>query len=146
MDRPDLYVVARILDRLWETNGPMLRTHLQVASNVNYDILTRYLDWMRAHDLIALEDGADGHVRIALTERGERHTERSHNGLAKWSRDASPGSESRSHKEGGGGGGGGGVAAARVRARCFFLIVAVCTSAPSRNTPRPASPAVRVPA
>ena len=70
MDRPDLYVVARILDRLWETNGPMLRTHLQVGSNVNYDILTRYLDWMRAHDLIVLEDGADGHVRIALTERG----------------------------------------------------------------------------
>ena len=70
MDRPDLYVVARILDRLWETNTPMLRTHLQVASNVNYDILTRYLDWIRDHDLIAIEDGADGHVRIALTERG----------------------------------------------------------------------------
>ena len=70
MDRPDLYVVARILDRLWEMKDPMLRTHLQVASNVNYDILTRYLDWMRGHDLVALEDGADGHVRVGLTEQG----------------------------------------------------------------------------
>jgi len=70
MDRPDLYVVVRILDRLWEANGPILRTHLQVASKVNYDILTRYLEWMRAHDLIALEDDADGRVRVTLTERG----------------------------------------------------------------------------
>lgn len=70
MERPDLYVVARILDRLWETDGPMLRTHLQVGSNVNYDILVRYLDWMREHGLISLDDGADGHVRVGLTEKG----------------------------------------------------------------------------
>src|SRR5213076_3452323 len=69
MERPDLYVVARILDRLWETDGPMLRTHLQVGSNVNYDILVRYLDWMREHGLISLDDG-DGHVRVGLTEKG----------------------------------------------------------------------------
>ena len=70
MDRPDLYVLARILDRLWEANGPMLRTHLQVASNVNYDIFTRYLDWMRDRDLVALQDEPDDHVRVALTEKG----------------------------------------------------------------------------
>ncbi len=70
LDRPDLYVVARILDNLWHANGPMLRTHLQVASNVNYDIFTRYLDWMREKGLVALEDAADGHVRVALTPEG----------------------------------------------------------------------------
>lgn len=70
MDRPDLYVVARMLDCLWDANGPMLRTHLQLASNVNYDILTRYLDWMRDRGLVSLEDGPDGHVRVALTEKG----------------------------------------------------------------------------
>src|SRR5438309_6858146 len=46
----------------------------------------------------------------------------------------------------GGGGGGGGVAAARVRASFFFLMAAVWMRAPRRNTPRPASPAVSVPA
>jgi predicted transcriptional regulator len=70
MDRPDLYVIARILDRLWEAESPMLRTRLQVASNVNYDILTRYLDWMGARNLVALENSTDGHVRVALTEKG----------------------------------------------------------------------------
>lgn len=70
MDRPDLYVVARILDCLWEAESPMLRTHLQVAANVNYDILTRYLDWMDERNLIVLENSEDGHVRVALTEKG----------------------------------------------------------------------------
>lgn len=70
MDRPDLYVVARMLDRLWEADGPMLRTHLQVASNVNYDIVTRYLAWMQDRGLVSLDDGPDGHFRVALTEKG----------------------------------------------------------------------------
>ena len=70
MDRPDLYVVARILDGLWHANGPMLRTHLQVAANVNYDIVVRYLDWMAARGLVALENSADGHVRVSLTAQG----------------------------------------------------------------------------
>jgi len=71
MDRPDLYVLARILDRLWGSPGPMLRTHLQVASNVNYDILVRYLDWMRDRGLVTLEDSADGHVRVGMTGKGQ---------------------------------------------------------------------------
>ncbi len=71
MDRPDLYVVARILDRLWGSNGPMLRTHLQVASNVNYDIFSRYLGWMQERDLVYLENSADGHVRVGLTGKGQ---------------------------------------------------------------------------
>ena len=71
MDRPDLYVVARILDRLWSAPGPLLRTHLQVASNVNYDIFSRYLEWMRERELVFLEDSADGHVRVGLTAKGQ---------------------------------------------------------------------------
>lgn len=70
MDRPDLYVVARILDRLWQSQEPMLRTHLQLAANVNYDIFARYLDWMRDRNLVDLEDSADGHVRVRLTPGG----------------------------------------------------------------------------
>jgi len=70
MDRPDLYVVARILDRLWRSQEPMLRTHLQLAANVNYDIFARYLDWMRERNLVDLEDSSDGHVRVRLTPAG----------------------------------------------------------------------------
>lgn len=71
MDRPDLYVVARILDRLWQANDPMLRTHLQVSANVNYDIFARYLDWMRDRKLVELENSDDGHVRVRLTATGQ---------------------------------------------------------------------------
>jgi len=70
MDRPDLYVVARILDCLWSASGPLLRTHIQVASNVNYDIFSKYLEWMRERDLVYLENSADGHVRVGLTRKG----------------------------------------------------------------------------
>ena len=69
-DRPDLYVVARILEKLWREDGPMLKTRLQVAANVNYDIFTRYLSWMLARDLVVLEGSPDGHERVALSPKG----------------------------------------------------------------------------
>ncbi len=47
------------------------RTHVQVASNVNYDIFSKYLDWMRARELVFLEDSSDGHVRVGLTGKGQ---------------------------------------------------------------------------
>ncbi len=71
LDRPDLYVVARILDCLWQSPEPMLRTRLQVAANVNYDIFARYLDWMRERNLVELEDSSDGHVRVRLSPDGQ---------------------------------------------------------------------------
>ncbi len=70
MDRPDLYVVARLLEHLWRQDEPVLKTRLQVAANVNYDVFTRYLDWMCARGLASLEDSADGHERVALTPKG----------------------------------------------------------------------------
>lgn len=70
LDRPDLYVVARLLERLWRENEPMLKTRLQVAANVNYDVFTRYLEWMCARGLASLEDSHDGHERVTLTPKG----------------------------------------------------------------------------
>jgi predicted transcriptional regulator len=70
MDRPDLYVVARLLEKLWREEQPMLRTRLQVAANVNYDIFRRYLAWMRDRGLVELQDSNDGHERVALTAEG----------------------------------------------------------------------------
>jgi predicted transcriptional regulator len=71
VDRPDLYIVARILERLWREEQPMLKTRLQTASNVNYDVFRRYAGWMVDRGLIALESSNDGHERIRLTPKGE---------------------------------------------------------------------------
>ena len=70
LDRPDLYIVARILERLWREEQPMLKTRLQTASNVNYDVFRRYSSWMADHGLIAVETSNDGHERLHLTPKG----------------------------------------------------------------------------
>ncbi len=70
LERPDIYVLSRLLDRLWKENGPMLRTRLQVATNVSYDNLIRYLDWMQVRGLVVVNEGNDGHQTVALTQKG----------------------------------------------------------------------------
>ncbi|MFQ5838269.1 MAG: winged helix-turn-helix domain-containing protein [Thermoplasmata archaeon] len=69
--KPDLYVVARLLEKLWREDDPMLKTRLQVAANLNYDVFTRYLSWMEEKGLVELVDSPDGHERVNLTRRGE---------------------------------------------------------------------------
>jgi len=71
LDRPDLYVVARLLERLWREEKPMLKTRLQVASNVNYDVFRRYVSWMTDRGLVMAENSADGHERLLLTPKGQ---------------------------------------------------------------------------
>jgi len=73
-DRPDLYVVARLLEGLWRAHGPMVKTRLQVEANVNYDVFSRYLEWILSRGLVSIENAADGHDRITLTPKGhEKH-------------------------------------------------------------------------
>lgn len=69
-ERPDLYVVARLLERLWREDAPVVKTRLQVAANVNYDVFSRYLLWMRDRGLVDLENSSDGHERVVLTPKG----------------------------------------------------------------------------
>lgn len=71
IDRPDLYVVARLLERLWREEKPMLKTRLQLASRVNYDVFRKYLSWMSDRGLVVLENSEDGHERVKLTPKGE---------------------------------------------------------------------------
>jgi predicted transcriptional regulator len=68
--KPDLYVLARLLEHLWRRNGPMLKTRLQVAANVNYDLFSRYLNWMVVKGLVVLQDDPDGHEQVSLTAKG----------------------------------------------------------------------------
>ena len=69
MERPDFYVLARILERLWRENAPMLKTRLQLATNVNYDILMKYLAWMNQRGFVIFEMNA-GHEMVVLTPKG----------------------------------------------------------------------------
>ncbi|HEX9907177.1 MAG TPA: winged helix-turn-helix domain-containing protein [Thermoplasmata archaeon] len=70
MDRPDLYVVARILERLWRENGPMVKTRLQVAARVNYDVFSKYLTWLLEKGLVSLENSPEGREMVAITDKG----------------------------------------------------------------------------
>lgn len=69
-DRPDLYVVARMLEKLWRAGEPMVKTRLQVAANVNYDVFSRYLAWLESRGLVALVGGHSERERVAITEKG----------------------------------------------------------------------------
>jgi predicted transcriptional regulator len=71
LDRPDLYVVARLLERLWREESAILKTRLQVASNLNYDVFRKYLSWMLSRGLAILENSEDGHEKVLLTPKGE---------------------------------------------------------------------------
>lgn len=69
--KPDPYVVTRMLEKLWTSGSPMLKTRLQVASNINYDVFRRYMVWMSEKGLVELQAGSDGHDRVVLTRKGE---------------------------------------------------------------------------
>ncbi len=86
LDRPDLFLVARFLERLWREPGPILKTHLQMGGNVNYDVFLRYLAWFRARGLVTLDDNPDGHERVSITEKGKRAYRR----LVEWLDEFSP--------------------------------------------------------
>ncbi len=70
--RPDLFLVARFLERLQDGGAAMVKTRLQVAANVNYDVFSRYLAWLESRALVVLEGGPDGRERVAITEKGRR--------------------------------------------------------------------------
>ena len=69
--KPDLYIVARMLERLWREEEGMLKTRLQVAAGVNYDVFRRYLAWMSDRALIEVSGADDGHEKVVLTPKGQ---------------------------------------------------------------------------
>lgn len=69
LERPDLYVVARFLERLWRDGRPHGKTDLQLAVRLNYTVYKRYLDWMLEKGLVTLVPTADGE-RVAITPKG----------------------------------------------------------------------------
>lgn len=84
MEKPDLYVVARFLERLSEAQAPPRKTDLQLQVRVNYTIFLRYLAWLEAKQYLRVEPDAEGAERIHLTPKGRE----AYQTLVKWIRDA----------------------------------------------------------
>ena len=70
LERPDLYVVARFLERIWRAPRPCNRTDLQNAVRVNYNIFKKYLEWLVAKELVTIAPDAGGVERITITPKG----------------------------------------------------------------------------
>lgn len=69
--RPDLYVVARFLDRLEAAPDGIPRARLQQAVRLNYDLYRSYLallekrEWVEGTDVVAITGkGREAHARL----------------------------------------------------------------------------------
>jgi predicted transcriptional regulator len=68
--KPDLFVVARILEKLWTPDKEWRKTELQMAAGLNYDIYRKYLDLLEAKGLIVIEERGPRHQVVRLTAKG----------------------------------------------------------------------------
>ena len=86
MERPDLYVLARFLDILFESGQPMKKTNLQMRVGLNYPRFVEYLEWMVSHGFVkqTVEEGTE---LYSLSPQGVD----AHHRLVDWIRDTMKG-------------------------------------------------------
>jgi predicted transcriptional regulator len=68
--KPDIYIIARILEKLWLKGGSCRKSELQMASNLNFDIYSRYLSWMVEKELLEIEKLAERNIRVKIKQKG----------------------------------------------------------------------------
>lgn len=68
--RPDLYVVARFLDRLRYEEATHTRSSLQMAVRLNYDLFTSYLAFLEDEGFVRLAPQQKGSDEVHLTQEG----------------------------------------------------------------------------
>jgi predicted transcriptional regulator len=68
--KPDIYIIARILEKLWVKGGSSRKSELQMASNLNFDIYSRYLKWMVKKNLLQIEKQSERNIRVKITKKG----------------------------------------------------------------------------
>jgi predicted transcriptional regulator len=61
-ERPDLYVLARVIEILKE-KGAVKRTALSTASGLAYNRFVRYLEWMKEREFVSIDE--EGNVRLS---------------------------------------------------------------------------------
>jgi predicted transcriptional regulator len=73
--KPDLYVVARIIQSLKKKNK-VNKTALALSTELSYDKLVKYLDWMAKKGFVILDENGS----VVLTEAGSE----AYDELVKW--------------------------------------------------------------
>lgn len=71
LERPDLFLLARLLENLARAPGGVRRTTLQLACRINYTQLERYLDYLVARRFVAAREDDDGGMLVAITPEGQ---------------------------------------------------------------------------
>lgn len=66
IERPDLFVIGRLLEAL--APAPLLRTQLQQKAGLNYTVFQRYLEFLLRLELVTRSTENDG--RLELTAKG----------------------------------------------------------------------------
>ena len=67
--RPDLYIVARFLERLWLDEKEYRSSTLQAAVGLNYNLFTWYLEWLQNKKLIIIKSNG-GNESVVITQKG----------------------------------------------------------------------------
>ncbi len=71
MKKPDFYVIARFLERLWREGHPMKKTKLALSIGVNYDVFSKYLSWLEKRGLVERVIDERGKEVVRITEKGK---------------------------------------------------------------------------
>ena len=81
--KPDLYVVARFLEKLTAAGGQRRKTELQMAVGLNFNVYTKYLQWLESKNLIRIVEEDERSKRVSLTPKGME----TYKTLVKWIHD-----------------------------------------------------------
>ncbi len=69
LERPDLYVLARFLDILYENGQPMKKTNLQMRTGLNYARFMEYFEWLLSHGFLQKKE-EEGTEVYSLSPQG----------------------------------------------------------------------------
>jgi predicted transcriptional regulator len=67
--RPDLYIVARFLERLWLDGKDHSRASLQAAVGLNYNLFTWYMEWLQSKELVNITSHSEKDT-VVITRKG----------------------------------------------------------------------------
>ena len=68
--KPDLYVVARFLDKLCQPGAAFTRSKLQAAVRLNYDLFRSYLAWLESKGFVTSKAEKDEKAVVRVTPVG----------------------------------------------------------------------------
>jgi predicted transcriptional regulator len=81
--KPDLYVVARFMEKLIMSGGQRRKTELQMAVGLNFNVYMKYLEWLENKGLIRTVEEDERSKHVSLTAKGMD----TYKTLVKWIKD-----------------------------------------------------------